>query len=79
MNSFGKEFELRKRMVNEISNSSIDPLHIRTGWEQAMRIYLSAWILEPYIFHERINALLEVFNAEEATVGGSSGNRRRTL
>lgn len=61
--AFERELELRKAVAVEIAGGSTPPAR-PARWDATLRLYLSAWVLEPYLEHERLDLLLEGLDAE---------------
>lgn len=78
--SFDREWNLRRAMAAELLGApgGVDDsnLYRRAGWEGTARLYLSAWVLEPYLDHDGMEFMLEGLAAEPQYVGSPSPAKR---
>lgn len=71
--AFARELSLRRAVTAEVVGAGREGSAARPGWDGAVKLYLSAWVLEPYVEHDVFEALLESLGGDEQPV------RRRTM
>ena len=70
-----RELKLRQAVVAEVVGSGRKAALAQSGWDETVRIYLAAWVLEPYLEEGHSALLCEALDAE-ARASPNPGRRR---
>ena len=75
--AFGRELQLRRAVAEELTGRGREGAAAQPGWSSAVKLYLSAWVLEPYVEYELFDELLSVLGGDEAPSPRSGGRSTR--
>ena len=65
---FEQELKLRRTVAAQVAGGGREGAAAKPGWDGAVKLYLSAWVLEPYIDHDVLDALLPSLGGDEQPV-----------
>ena len=65
---FEQELKLRRTVAAQVAGGGREGAATKPGWDGAVKLYLSAWVLEPYIDHDVLDALLPALGGDEQPV-----------
>jgi len=83
VSAFERELQLRRAVVAQLTGAGAgddassdvrDASTLTPGWDADARLLLSAWVLEPYLEHDKLDLTFESMAAEPTPV-----SRRRTI